>query len=112
MERPQTVKESHEAVKYENESKQPRETCSRCQHFIDEDPARCDIVVSPIEPEGWCEKFRVDPGKLTHEEYREYREKGGGKEKDEASIANYRASREASEGERSHTFLKLGLDDY
>ena len=98
MERPEQTKSSHEEVKYEAESKQKRETCSRCQHFIDEIPARCQTVASPIKASGWCERFELDPARLTHEEYRQWREKGEGKEPEhEPSTAAYRAWRESED---------------
>jgi hypothetical protein len=99
MEKPEVGKASHEEVGYETKSKQSGESCSRCEHFIDAEPARCKTVVSPIELQGWCKKFEVDPDRLTHAEYREWRNAGGGKDQDQDSIqtADYRRSRESRE---------------
>src|ERR1700694_3014704 len=98
MEKPEVAKASHREVGYETKSTETGETCSRCEHFIDDaDPARCKTVVSPIEAQGRCEKFEVDPNRLSHAEYRKWRNAGGGKDQDQDSIdsSNYRRSRES-----------------
>ena len=99
MEKPEVAKASHREVGYETESKEKGESCSRCQYYIDAEPARCKTVVSPIEAQGWCEKFEADPDRMTHAEYRKWRKEGGGKDQDQDSIqtADYRRSRESSE---------------
>lgn len=95
MERPADKKSPHAEVKYEEESSHQGK-CSRCEHFIDTNPPRCETVASPIAARGWCERFELDPDKLTLGEYREYRENGEGKKMDsDAETAAYRASRES-----------------
>ena len=99
MERPENTKSQKEEVRYEEKSTHDGKTCSRCQHFIDEIPARCETVASPIKASGWCERFELDPARLTHEEYRQWREKGEGKEPErEPSTAAYRSWRESEDG--------------
>lgn len=50
---------SHSAVKYADVSKEESERCSRCKHFIFGSPPECQIVKSPIDWAGWCEKFEA-----------------------------------------------------
>jgi hypothetical protein len=98
MERPEGTKSAHQEVRYEEDSQHKGKTCSRCEHFIDSDPARCETVASPIAPTGWCERFELDPRKLSLAEYREYREKGAGKKTDRDSETEaYREVRNSGE---------------
>lgn len=98
MERPEGTKSSHHEVRYEEDSQRKGKSCSRCEHFIDAQPARCETVASPIAAPGWCERFDLDPRKLTLAEYRDYREKGAGKKMDhDSETAAYRESREQEE---------------
>jgi hypothetical protein len=94
MERPEDKKTPHAEVNYEADSSHKGKTCSRCEHFIAARPGRCETVASPIASQGWCERFELDPDKLTLAEYRDYRESGEGKRADQdAETAAYRAYR-------------------
>jgi hypothetical protein len=96
-ERYEWKKLSHDAptVSYEEKSKQKEESCSRCEHFVEGDPPRCEIVVSPIEPAGTCKRF--EPAQDA-DEYKKDREENRGKDVDMESrdFQAYRKSREES----------------
>lgn len=56
----QKEKRTHELVRYVEKSKIASQNCARCAHFIDAKyggPA-CAGVKSPIDPSGWCKRFR------------------------------------------------------
>ena len=102
-ERPESKKLSHEQVSYETDSKQKGESCDRCEYFIEAyeksnrtSEPRCSIVASPIQPEGWCERFELEPGRLSADEYKKWREENRGKDIDMESrdVEYYRQERE------------------
>lgn len=45
-------------VRYTDDHGDSSEQCSKCAHYVNR--TTCDIVKSPINPEGWCALFRRD----------------------------------------------------
>jgi len=56
-ERAATDKLSHASVEYLGVSAHPGRHCSVCEHFIKDEPPRCESVQSPIAAKGWCDRF-------------------------------------------------------
>jgi hypothetical protein len=54
---PENEKRSHASVDYEAQSTHGNDRCSRCRHFIDASPPRCEGVRSPIAAGAWCKRF-------------------------------------------------------
>jgi len=52
------AKLSHKEVEYEHPAKMPPNNCAHCMHsFRRNRNMHCEIVVDPIRPEDWCNKY-------------------------------------------------------
>ena len=56
---PDNDKSNHISVQYEHPAN-GRNHCGICSHFIRSHIPRCEIVVSPIRSEDWCNEFEKD----------------------------------------------------
>jgi hypothetical protein len=59
VEKPEDQKFTHAEVNYQARSTHGGD-CDDCVHFIDARKPRCEGVLGPISPEGWCKRFSRD----------------------------------------------------